>query len=115
MVAARAIFGVGEFLCGKKVGYYLVLAWTVVPPPSLVLNLPMSLSAFIACAALTLLFLLKGSMLGGHVHSHPTHVHVSGGTTANESQHHRVINGRGSSPGIERARNSQRATSRMPA
>jgi hypothetical protein len=63
LVAAWAIFGIGEFLYGKKVGYYLVLAWAVVPPASLVLNLPMSESVFTACAALTLLFLLRGNML----------------------------------------------------
>lgn len=63
LVAAWAMFRIGEFLYGKKAGYYLVAAWAVVPPASMVLNLPMSEAVFTACAATCLLFLLRGKLL----------------------------------------------------
>lgn len=63
LVAAWALFRIGEFLYGKKAGFYLVMAWAVVPPAAMVLNLPMSEAVFTACAATCLLFLLRGKLL----------------------------------------------------
>ncbi|MEI6621000.1 MAG: hypothetical protein WCP28_03760 [Actinomycetes bacterium] len=64
VLAAWALYRIGEVLDGPKTGFYLALAWAVVPPASLALNLPLSESLFTACAAWALLMLLRGQLVG---------------------------------------------------
>lgn len=51
VVAAWALYRIGEHLYGQRVGCLLALTWGAVLPTSIALSLPLSESVFTACAA----------------------------------------------------------------
>lgn len=61
--AAAALFRIGELLYNERVGRYLALSFAVFPLAAFAFSLPLSEALFVALAAWTILWCLRGNVL----------------------------------------------------